>query len=54
MLTTFLLAVSLYVIEGDTFAMDGQSIRIANIDAPETMKAKCDAEFRLGMIAKAG
>lgn len=52
MLTTLLLASALFVIDGDTFALDGQTIRIANIDAPETMKARCDAEFRLGMLAK--
>lgn len=40
------------VIDGDTLSMDGERIRIANIDAPEIGRPKCDAEKRLGLIAK--
>ena len=46
------LASSLTVLDGDTFVLDGEHIRIANIDAPETRDAKCDAELRLGHVAK--
>ena len=41
----------LVIIDGDTVDLDGARIRIANIDAPETRGAQCDAERRLGMIA---
>lgn len=43
---------SVCVIDGDTVAVDNERIRIANIDAPEISGAKCDAEKRLGLIAK--
>jgi endonuclease YncB( thermonuclease family) len=39
------------VIDGDTFAYQGHSIRIADIDAPETHPARCDEEKRLGTQA---
>ncbi|MEL4069567.1 thermonuclease family protein [Ochrobactrum sp. GPK 3] len=39
-------------IDGDTFIIGSEHVRIANIDAPETRKAKCDAERRLGQVAK--
>ncbi|OAE43940.1 thermonuclease family protein [Brucella intermedia] len=39
-------------LDGDTFVIDGEHVRIANIDAPETRNAKCDAERRLGRVAK--
>ncbi|EYR84261.1 thermonuclease family protein [Shinella sp. DD12] len=35
---------SLRVIDGDTIEMNGETVRIANIDAPETARAKCEAE----------
>ena len=41
------------VTDGDTLRIDGEKIRIANIDAPEIREAKCDAERRLGIVAKA-
>lgn len=41
------------VVDGDTLRIGAEKIRIANIDAPETQKAKCDAERRLGLVAKA-
>lgn len=41
------------VIDGDTVVLDGETIRIANIDTPEIKHAQCDAERRLGLVAKA-
>lgn len=40
------------VTDGDTVTIAGDRIRIANIDAPELRRAKCDAEHRLAEIAK--
>ncbi len=39
------------VIDGDTFVMAGDTIRIADIDAPETHPPRCEAEARLGEAA---
>jgi micrococcal nuclease len=39
------------VVDGDTFWMDGQKIRIADIDAPETHQPRCVAEKELGDAA---
>jgi micrococcal nuclease len=36
------------VIDGDTFVLGGEKIRIADIDAPETGGAKCASEAELG------
>ena len=36
------------VVDGDTFRLDGQRIRVADIDAPETHPPRCAAEARLG------
>lgn len=41
------------VIDGDTFVLAGESVRIADIDAPELFSPKCDAEKRLARLAKA-
>ena len=41
------------VIDGDTFRLDGQSIRIADIDTPETRDYGCAAEKALGDRATA-
>ena len=41
------------VIDGDTFRLDGQSIRIADIDTPETRDYGCAAEKALGGRATA-
>ena len=41
----------LYVIDGDTFSMGGQRVRIAGIDAPETHPPRCMEEARLGLAA---
>ena len=39
-------------IDGDTIVIDGETIRVANIDTPEIRHAQCDAELRLGQVAK--
>ena len=41
----------MYVIDGDTFSMGGQRIRVAGIDAPETHPPRCMEESRLGLAA---
>jgi micrococcal nuclease len=52
-LAALVLSATLVTLDGDTFVLDGETIRIANIDAPETLQAKCDAELRLGHVAAA-
>jgi endonuclease YncB( thermonuclease family) len=44
-------AATIHVNDGDTFTLDGERIRIENIDAPE-MQGKCDAERRLAKVTK--
>ncbi len=39
------------VVDGDTFHYQGQKIRIADIDTPETHPPKCAQEARLGDLA---
>ncbi|OYX50398.1 MAG: hypothetical protein B7Y97_07565 [Sphingomonas sp. 32-66-10] len=39
------------VVDGDTFRMAGDKIRIADIDTPETHPARCPEEARLGAAA---
>ncbi len=39
------------VVDGDTFWMDGEKIRIADIDTPETHPPRCADEERLGNAA---
>ncbi len=39
------------VVDGDTFYLDGQKIRVADIDTPETRGARCRYEARLGARA---
>lgn len=41
------------VVDGDTFWLGGEKIRIADIDTPETHPARCDEEQRLGDQATA-
>ena len=41
------------VIDGDTVEINGETIRLASIDAPETLHAQCDAEKQLGNAATA-
>jgi micrococcal nuclease len=40
------------VVDGDSIAVDGQEWRLVGFDAPETERAKCEAERRLGLLAK--
>lgn len=51
-LAATILASPIETIDGDTIDAGGQRIRIANIDAPELGHAQCDAEKRLGTVAK--
>jgi micrococcal nuclease len=46
------LCAPLVVTDGDTFVCNNERIRILGLDAPETYFAKCDAEYRLGIVAK--
>lgn len=39
------------VVDGDTFRMGGEKIRIADIDTPETHPARCAQEAELGAAA---
>jgi endonuclease YncB( thermonuclease family) len=39
------------VVDGDTFWMDGEKIRVADIDTPETHPPRCAEEARLGAAA---
>lgn len=39
------------VYDGDTFTVDGETIRISNIDTPE-IRSRCEAERRLALAAK--
>ena len=41
----------IYVIDGDTFSLNGTRIRIAGIDAPETHSARCPYEAQIGAAA---
>jgi endonuclease YncB( thermonuclease family) len=41
----------IHVIDGDTFSVGGQRIRVAGIDAPETHPPRCMEEARLGLAA---
>jgi endonuclease YncB( thermonuclease family) len=40
------------IIDGDTIEVDGETVRILNIDAPELHHAGCDAEKRLAVLAR--
>lgn len=40
------------VIDGDTVVIDGVHVRIEQIDTPETFKARCANEYRIGILAK--
>jgi endonuclease YncB( thermonuclease family) len=39
------------VVDGDTFYLDGHSIRVADIDTPETYRSRCSYEANLGARA---
>lgn len=51
-LIAILLASALFALDGDTIVVQGEHVRILNIDAPEIGHPKCDAELRLGLVAK--
>jgi endonuclease YncB( thermonuclease family) len=40
------------VVDGDTFWLDGEKVRIADINAPETAQAGCPLEAAMGRRAK--
>lgn len=42
---------TIYVIDGDTFSLGGQKIRIAGMDAPEIHPPRCVQEAQLGLAA---
>ena len=39
------------MVDGDTFWIDGDKVRVADIDAPETHPPRCAEEARLGNAA---
>lgn len=47
------ITVDLRIIDGDTFVWHGETVRIANIDAPELHGAKCEYELTLAIKATA-
>ena len=51
-LTTAVAAADTRVIDGDTIVVDGISIRLAEIDTPETWRPRCAREHELGTAAK--
>jgi endonuclease YncB( thermonuclease family) len=42
------------VVDGDTFGVNGEKVRLADINAPETHQAGCPAEQALADPAAAG
>jgi endonuclease YncB( thermonuclease family) len=40
-------------LDGDTFVLEGETFRIAGIDAPDSRNPRCENEMALGMKAKA-
>ena len=40
------------IINGDTFALGSERVRILNIDAPETRGSRCERELVLGLKAE--
>ena len=40
------------VIDGDTVSVDGEKVRILNIDAPESFRSRCESELKLALLAK--
>jgi endonuclease YncB( thermonuclease family) len=39
------------VVDGDTFWLNGEKIRIADIDTPEISQPRCTQELQLGLVA---
>lgn len=44
---------AVYVVDGDTIRMDGDSWRLVGLDTPETYEPRCDFELALGQAATA-
>jgi Staphylococcal nuclease homologue len=40
------------IVDGDTLKIDGVTVRIVDIDAPETWRSRCENELVLGLKAK--
>ncbi|MBB3020622.1 endonuclease YncB(thermonuclease family) [Microvirga lupini] len=40
------------IIDGDTIDVQGERIRILNIDAPESFRSRCEAELKLALRTK--
>jgi endonuclease YncB( thermonuclease family) len=40
------------IIDGDTIRVDGVTIRITELDTPETFRSRCENELILGLAAK--
>jgi endonuclease YncB( thermonuclease family) len=40
------------IVDGDTFALGKERVRILNIDAPESFRSRCDWELTMGLKAK--
>jgi endonuclease YncB( thermonuclease family) len=51
MLPEIVLAAALLAIDGDTIEIQGERIRLENVDTPE-LNGKCDAEKMLARVAK--
>jgi len=41
------------IIDGDTIDVQGERIRILNIDAPESFRSRCEAELKLALKTRA-
>lgn len=52
MFSTSTLAAKVNLIDGDTLKIDGKTIRIVEIDTPETFQSRCENELILGLKAK--
>lgn len=52
LLTVALLCTTIAVKDGDTFFCGEEEIRLKNMDAPESYRAKCEAELMLASAAK--
>lgn len=58
MFSTFSLKITLVAsllitpIDGDTIRVAGETVRLLGFDAPEIFHARCEAEARLGLLAK--
>ena len=52
LLTTSVASAATVLIDGDTIAVDGERIRILEIDTPETWRPRCENELILGLKAK--